>query len=207
MSQVRTSCVRKDGSLTHEHFQLREARLVASLRCDGLSDDEIVELAKRDNIFQFPTQSQIGIMSRALLNRLDALESERLVAVLAHGMPEEAAQVNLYAMMRVFNVIRAFMVDEIGMRYRTLDYTFTLMDANAFITRYQTENADAAAWSDSTITRIRSVLTECLVSAGYLENAQSTDLSMVFIDPDLQDVMEANGDAAWLPAFNCLAVM
>lgn len=198
--------VRKDGSLTHEHFQLRECRIVAGLRLDGLSDDEIVALAKRDNIFQYPTQTQIGNIAWSMLNRLDALCDEGLVDLLAHGFPEQAAQVNLYAMMRVYAVVRELLVDEVASHYRTLDYEFTREDMNAFITRYQAENASAATWSESTVKRIRSALVEILVSAGYLESNRSIDLLRVFLDPDLEDVMVRNGDGSWLPAFNRMEV-
>lgn len=36
---------RKDGSLSREHFSLREFRLVAKLRFEGAADEEIVERA------------------------------------------------------------------------------------------------------------------------------------------------------------------
>ena len=64
---------RKDGSLSREHFSLREFRLVAKLRFEGADDEEIVRLAVDENIFQYPTLSNAARMARTMLLRLSSL--------------------------------------------------------------------------------------------------------------------------------------
>lgn len=198
---------RKDGSLTHEHFQLSEFVLTAQMRCDGISDDGILAKAKNDNVYQFPTTTQATTFARGMLNRLDALQSEGLVGIVSQGISEQAAQINLYAMMRVYNIIAAFMVEEIGERFLTLNYTLDSADINAFMTRYRSQNPDAATWGDDTVKRIRTVLKEVLVKSGYLADKSSTELLPVFIGFTLEETMRANGDEAWLPAFNCMGAI
>ena len=56
---------RKDGSLSREHFSLREFRLVAKLRFEGAADEEIVERAVSENLFQYPTLSNAARMAAA----------------------------------------------------------------------------------------------------------------------------------------------
>lgn len=199
-----TSFTRKDGSLTHEHFKLRECRLVANLRLQGLTDDEIVQKAKKENIFQYRTQGQIGNIARSMLLRLDALGSDSLTEILANGTHEQACQVNLYAMMLVYQMVAAFMVGEVGSRYQSLDYGMTRADVNSFLTRYQSDNG--IEWSDATVKRIRTFIYEMLVSAGYLTDNKSDQLLNVFIDPALENAMRASDHSAWLPAFNCMEV-
>lgn len=201
MSAV-TNYARKDGSLTHEHFQLQEFIQTAQLRAEGLTNEEILSKAKEENIFQFPTRSQIPMFTRGMLNRLDSLESESLIDLAARGPRDQAALVNLYAMMRVYDVIAAFMVEEIAERYLTLNYNIDTVDLNAFMTRYRSQNAEAGKWSDTTVKRIRSVLIEVLVRAGYLASNTSTELFPVFADDVLLDTIRVNGNNAWLPCFN-----
>lgn len=199
-----TTFRRKDGSLTHEHFKLRECRLVANLRFQGLTDDEIVQKAKKENIFQYKTQGQIGNIARSMLLRLDALGSDSLTEILANGAHEQACQVNLYAMMLVYQMVAAFMVGEVGSRYQSLDYGMTRADVNSFLTRYQSDNN--IEWSDATVKRIRTFIYEMLVSAGYLTDNKSDELLNVFIDPALESAMRASDHSSWLPAFNCMEV-
>ena len=159
---------RKDGSLSREHFSLREFRLVAKLRFEGAADEEIVERAVSENLFQYPTLSNAARMARTMLLRLASLNKPLfLLVLLSYMVPFELISINLYAMMRVYPLVREFMMQEIAPRFRTLDYSLTYADTNAFITRYQVERrANAEPWTESTVKRIAGVLREALVGAG-----------------------------------------
>ena len=200
--------VKKDnsGSLTREKFLLPETCIVAGLRLAGVSDEEIVRRAVDDNIFQFPTTKMSARIARCCLARLDSLDNEQLVSLLASGTPEQKRQANIYAMMRHYELVRLFMVDEIGSRFQSLDYSFTKVDMNAFFTRYQCVNPKATDWVDSTVKRIKGVLMTVLYEGGYLSSTGSTTLVPPFLDYDVECGIRANGDSAWLPAFNCMEV-
>ncbi|MEI3547425.1 MAG: DUF1819 family protein [Adlercreutzia sp.] len=199
---------RKDGSLSREHFSLREFRLVAKLRFEGTTDEEIVERAVSENLFQYPTLSNAARMARTMLLRLASLNDEGLVGLAARGPKEHAAVINLYAMMRVYPLMREFMLQEIAPRFRTLDYSLTHADTNAFITRYQAEcRANAEPWTESTVKRIAGVLREALAGTGMLVDANSEELLPFFMDPALEDTFYRNGDQQWLAAFNVTEVL
>ena len=199
---------RKDGSLSREHFSLREFRLVAKLRFEGAADEEIVERAVSENLFQYPTLSNAARMARTMLLRLASLNDEGLVGLAARGPKEHAAVINLYAMMRVYPLVREFMMQEIAPRFRTLDYSLTHADTNAFITRYQAERrANAEPWTESTVKRIAGVLREALDGAGMLADTNSEELLPFFMDPALEDTFYRNGDQLWLAAFNVTEVL
>lgn len=199
---------RKDGSLSREHFSLREFRLVAKLRFEGAADEEIVERAVSENLFQYPTLSNAARMARTMLLRLASLNDEGLVGLAARGPKEHAAVINLYAMMRVYPLVREFMMQEIAPRFRTLDYSITHADTNAFITRYQAERrANAEPWTESTVKRIAGVLREALAGAGMLADTNSEELRPFFMDPALEDTFYRNGDQLWLAAFNVTEVL
>ena len=200
--------MRKDGSLSREHFSLREFRLVAKLRFEGTTDEEIVERAVSENLFQYPTLSNAARMARTMLLRLASLNDEGLVGLAARGPKEHAAVINLYAMMRVYPLMREFMLQEIAPRFRTLDYSLTHADTNAFITRYQAEcRANAEPWTESTVKRIAGVLREALAGTGMLVDTNSEELLPFFMDPALEDTFYRNGDQQWLAAFNVTEVL
>ena len=71
------------GSLTREQFLLSEIRKVASLREQGVSDSNIIDLAKTQNIFQYPTLRVVENIAKVCLRRLNMLEQPQLQAMLA----------------------------------------------------------------------------------------------------------------------------
>ena len=176
-----------NGGLTRERFLFFEIRVVASLLCQGFSREEIVEKIKEENLFQFPTERMISDTARVCFKRLDALESQTLVSLLADSSAELGKQINLYAMMK----------------YRTQEFDFSKRDLNLFFFRLQEQNDSVATWSDSTIQKIKQVLTRCLIECDYLDSAKATQLNPVSIAPELEDGIRANNDMAALPAFNC----
>ena len=63
------------GSLTREQFLLRELRIVADLRTQGVPDDQIIQRVQRENLFQYRTERMLADRARVCLQRLDALEN------------------------------------------------------------------------------------------------------------------------------------
>lgn len=206
------------GSLTREQFLLREMHIVAGLRLRGEQDDDIVERVRRENLFQYGTERMLADRARVCLRRLDALKNAdgapesleaaaRLTEIIACGLPDAAAQANLYAMMRSYDLVRAFVGTEIGGRLASLNYSFTRADMNAFFTHYQLENPNTAEWSDSTVTRIKSTLSACLVNSGMLDSTQGGHLSPIMLDFDVEAAMNANGDANMAAALAGMGAM
>lgn len=202
--------------LTREQFLLAEMRIASRLRLQGASDEAIIDRVKSENLFQYPTERMLSNRAGVCLRRLDALTPDEaacaqrridpqaavqtITELIATGTPTQAAQANMYAMMCRYDLIDEFMKVEIGERMAGLDYTFTRVDLDAFFTRFQVEHADAAKWADSTIVRIKSTVMGCLLQVGLLA-PRSEDLHPVFLDPELQDAIEALGDAAAIRAF------
>ena len=192
-----------NGGLTREQFLFYEIRIVAALALDGSSRCEIAERVRRENLFQFPTERMISSILNACFKRLDALESETLVYHLANAPTEVAKQINLYAMMKYNRIMWDFMITVIGEKYRTQEFDFSKKDLNLFFFRLQEQNDAVVAWSDSTIRKIKQVLTRALLECGYLDSAGSTQLNPVTIAPELEDEIRASNNLAALPAFNC----
>ncbi len=192
-----------NGGLTREQFLFYEIRTVASLLCEGMDKEEVVEKIAQENLFQFPTERMIKSISKTCFQRIDALDSETLVYLLANASADVAKQINLYAMMKYNRIVWDFMTTVIGEKFRTQEFDYSRKDLNVFFFQLQEQNDNVASWSDATINKIKQVLNKCLVECGYLDTVRSTSLNIVTIAPELEDAIRADNDIAALPAFNC----
>ena len=191
------------GSLTAEQFLFYEIRIASKLYAQGASVDEAISRIKADNLFQYPTEREVARMTRACYRRLDALNNQYLIQEISSAPTEIAKQINLYAIMRYNRLVWDFMIQVIGEKFRTQDFSFERKDLNAFFSRLQAQNDSVAGWSDSTISKIKSVLVRCLVETEYLEHFKSTTLNPVLLCEELEQGIRENNDTEVLPAFNC----
>lgn len=120
--------------------------------------------------------------------------------LIANGMPDQAAQANLFAMMCRYTMVRELIQVEIGERMASFDYTFTDVDLNAFVTRFQVEHAEAVKWSDATLERIKGTLRQILRSAGFKTSQRTDALQPLLLDPDVEQVIRDLGDMDALAA-------
>ena len=192
-----------NGSLTAEQFLFYEIRIASKLYLEGKTIEEAIDIIKKDNLFQYPTERQVSRLARACYKRLDALDNEQLVREIAFAPNEIAKQINLYAMMRYNRLVWEFMIQVIGEKYSNQDFSFSRKDLNAFFTRLQAQNDSVAAWSENTVKKIKSVLVRMLVETEYLDGIRATTLNPVLLCEELEEGIKANNDYEALPAFNC----
>ena len=195
------------AQITREQFLMREMRVACQLREEGLDDDAVIARIKSENLIQYPTERMVGNIARVCIKRMNAVQSERIVRIIATGLPEAAAQANLYAMMCTYPLVHDFMVNEIGRRYREYDLALGQMEMNAYMTRLEAEYENIAEVSDGTIGKIKQVLRKGLIECGMLENARSDKLEPIFMDFDVRDAIADKGDLEALSAFNVQGVM
>jgi hypothetical protein len=192
-----------NGGLTREQFLFYEIRILARLLTEGIGYEDAVKKIERENLFQFPTERMIASISNTCHKRIQALDSEELVKILAEGSFEVAKQVNLYAMMKYNRLVWDFMTTVIGEKYRTQDFTLTKTDISAFFFNLREQNEEVEGWSENTVQKIKQVLVKTLVECEYLDSTKSETLNPVYLYPEVEDVIESKDPAA-LCAFNCL---
>ena len=192
-----------NGGLTAEQFLFYEIRIVSKLYLEGKSIDEIIEYIKNDNLFQYPTERKISKLARACYKRIVALDNPKLVYELANAPVEVAKQINLYAMICYNRLVREFMIDLIGEKYRQQDYSYTKKDINVFFSRLREQNDDIAAWSEQTLAKLKQVLTKCLIETEMLDSYSASELNPIFISAELESGIRENNDLIALSAFNC----
>ena len=193
------------GVLTREQFLFYETRTTAKLLEEGLNREEVIERIVNENLFQYPTEKSIRRMALVCCRRLEALNDKSLQTAIATQPSEVAKQICLYAMMKQYRIVWDFMITVIGAKYQTFDLSFGKIDLNSFFTRLQEQDDWVATWSDSTITRIKQVLTRILVENDYLDSISSDHLNPVLISTLLENGIRSNNDNIALAAFNCLS--
>ena len=189
--------------ITREQFLFYEVRTTAKLIYEGLSSEEVVDRIISDNLFQYPTEKSVRRMALVCMRRLEALGDNSLVAAIATQPSEVAKQICLYAMMKQYRLIRDFMITVIGEKYRLSDTTYGKIDLNSYFLRLQEQDDRVATWSDSTVTKLKQVITKMLVENEYIDNNKATKLNPVWLQPVLENAIRENGDEIALPAFNC----
>ncbi len=191
------------GSLTREQFLFHEMRLTAALVVAGYSEQEIIQRVYVGNLYQHPTSRMLRDLARVCLNRINAMGHPELTRDLAAAPVSQARQICLYALMKQNRLVRDFMVEVIGEKFQTRDFSFNRADVDSYLNALALRYENVAAWSISTRAKIRQVLVKILVENEYLESYRSVELMPVVLEPDLKDGIEANHDSYLLPAFNC----
>lgn len=191
--------------ITREQFLFYEVRTTAKLLYEGYGSEEVVERIISDNLFQYPTEKSVRRMAFTCLKRLEALGDNSLVAAIATQSSDVAKQICLYAMMKQYRLVWDFMITVIGEKYRLSDITYGKIDLNSYFLRLQEQDDWVATWSDSTVTKLKQVITKMLVENEYINNNKSTELNPVCLQPVLENAIRESGDEIALPAFNCFS--
>lgn len=150
------------GGLTAEQFLFYEIRIASKLYIQGVSVDNAIFKIRADNLFQYPTDRMISRITKACYRRLDALNNQMLIQELSSAPVEIAKQINLYTIMRYNRLVWDFMIQVIGEKFRTLDFSFERKDLNTFFSRLQAQNDSIVSWSDNTISKTKSILVHYL---------------------------------------------
>lgn len=191
------------GTITAEQFLFHEIRIASKLYLGGIPVEAAIDKIKKDNLFQYPTERLVARMVRSCYKRLDALNDDVLRQELSSAPTEIAKQINLYAMMRYNRIVWDFMTSVIGEKYRSQDFEFSRKDLNVFFSRLQEQNDEIAGWSESTVNKIKQVLTKVLVEVEILDTFKSTRLNPLFLCEELEEGIRRNNDLEALAAFNC----
>ena len=213
--------------LTREQFLPHEMRIVAALRMQGASDEQVIVRVKSENLFQYPTERMVANRATVCLRRFDAMvptdavcaargidpntaveAASSLTSLMASGTPTQADQA--YSMICRYDIVRELVLVEVGERLQNFDYAFTAVDLNAFMTRFTTEYPDAARWTEATVKRIKGSLRQTLRHAGLIGEGQGPEserLSPLFLDSDVERALVQLGEQSLIAALTGRAVM
>lgn len=137
---VTTKSVRGGGVLTREQFLPHEMHIVAALRMQGASDEQVIVRVKSENLFQYPTERMVANRATVCLRRLDAMvptdavcaargidantaveAASSLTSLMASGAPTQADQAIFYSMICRYDIVRELVLVEVGERLQNFD--------------------------------------------------------------------------------------
>ena len=201
-------CLAPYRTVTREQFLLDETRATARLLVDeAVPERELVGRIASENLFQYPTTRMVKNVASVIVRRLSegSLGSARasILELLARAPHIEAAQANLYVMMRSYRVVWEFMTGLVADRYRSQDLHLPRRDIVHVLDGLAAHEPDVAAWSPSTLAKTVQVLNASLAKAGIKDSIRSDALNHLYISPELASCMRLIGDAATLWAFDC----
>lgn len=175
--------------MTGEPFLHFELRTVAQMRMRGLSNNEIREVVKAENSFQYKTPKSIGRALRAVLRRLDVLD-DTLVEICANGSLSASRLVTLYAIAKT-NLLFFDFLEEVYKEKCALGRSpLTAKDVRIFFTQKRQQSAVVAGWSEETVRKLRQVFLKILIDAG-LVTPDTQLVSSPIVEPGLIEHLKA----------------
>ena len=189
------------ASLTREPFMFYEMKLTASLLNQNFSENEIIEKIVRENLYQYPTERTLRVRAKACLRRLQYIDTDMQQWIETKSI-DVAKQICLYALMQDSRLIREFFITVIGEKYETKDFSYSRDIIKQYFIQLQEQNEKVASWSEETIKKLSSVISNILKDVGYIDDFNSSYLNELLIDYQLKEKIIKNHDTWILPAFN-----
>ena len=190
------------GGLTREQFLYYENRIAAKLILKGMTYEEILKECMDENLFQYPSLVSYTKIVSACYKRLMFANDMRIVEIVAESNTSTSKLALLYCMMLQNLLVRDFMIDVIGEKFRSGVLAFDKTDVNHFFMDLSMRVETVSTCSDKTIQKIKSVLIKCLAETGYLTTIKSTKLNPINVDFELIDLIRDRGEYEFLQAFN-----
>ena len=154
--------------LTREQFLPHEMRIVAALRMQGASDEQVIVRVKSENLFQYPTERMVANRATVCLRRLDAMvptdavcaargidpktaveAASSLTRLMASGTPTQADQAIFYSMICRYDIVRELVLVEASEDARIAEARVTQEDDQQVVVEVRLDGS--AEGKDATI--------------------------------------------------------
>jgi hypothetical protein len=159
---------------------VRMAALVVEndAKLDSLTNDQIGKEKESTNVRQF----------RELKHRLKTLTAEE-VDILSNGSLVDQKHVVLLAICKTYRFISDFIVEVIRDKVLVYDFEIRESDYNSFINRKSFDHPELESLTESSRTKIKTVLFRMLAEVGLIDNAKSRVIQPVLLSDELEKVI------------------
>lgn len=156
---------------------------------DRLTNDQIGKEKESTNVRQF----------RELKHRLETLTREE-VDMLANGSLVDQKHVTLLAICKTYRFISDFIVEVIRDKVLVYDFEIRESDYNSFINRKSFDHPELEGLTESSQTKIKTVLFRMLAETGLIDSAKSRMIQPMLLSDELQKMI-VNDDPELLKIF------
>lgn len=185
------------ATLTGEPFLYYEIRQVAKLKLSGLNEQQIRQVVRGNNLFQYSTEKSLTRRLTAVLRRIETLD-EYLLQFLAEKPSASAKVINLYAIAKTNRLVLDFFVEVIGEKFENDNLHLEKKDINEFFIAKREQNENVAQWSDTTVAKLKQVLTRIILEVGILANQKTGRLKRLVLDKDIEKCFKDHGETKLL---------
>ncbi|MDD2215256.1 MAG: DUF1819 family protein [Eubacteriales bacterium] len=185
------------AALTGEPFLYYEIRQVAKLKVSGLNEQQIRQAVRDNNLFQYSTEKSLTKRLTAVLRRIETLD-ESLLQFLAEKPSASAKVVNLYAIAKTNRLVRDFIIEVIGEKFENDNLHLEKKDINEFFIAKREQNENVAQWSDTTVAKLKQVLTRIIFEVGILADQKTGRLKRPVLDADIVKCLKNHGETELL---------
>lgn len=178
-----------DSDLIGGSLQVREARVVAELLLDEVSQEEWTKAIQDENRLQKRTPETARRLGRALRQRLEKVE-EPFWRALRDGDDEVATQVALVATLERNLLLVEFMEDVVRDAYRVHAESLELYQWLDFLEERSHRDPSIAEWSDNSKKKMGQIVFRILAEAGFLNSTRSRKLQNVVVRPEVDQLLD-----------------
>jgi hypothetical protein len=145
---------------------------------DKLTNDQIGKEKESTNVRQF----------RELMLRLKTLTTEE-VDILANGSLVDQKHVALLAICKTYRFIADFIIEVIRDKVLVYDFEIRESDYNSFINRKSFDHQELEGLTESSQTKIKTVLFRMLTEVGLIDNPKSRVIQPMLLSDELEKVI------------------
>jgi hypothetical protein len=187
------------SSLNGASFLLFELKQVVKLKQLGLSNQDIRNKVKEENLFQFSNNGRINRALPSVMKRADVID-QTLASLMIEGSIEMSKVINLYAIMKTDLLFYEFMNEVISEKLQNNDFLIEKKDINVFFTAKSEQSTKVASWSDINQEKLKRAYMQVLFETGLLKNRRSKELIRLIIDEQIKNHLIHIGDTKFVNA-------
>lgn len=181
-------------------FLFKEVRIAAEYFLQGLSENEIKNKAKNENIFQLDTEARKNEIASIVLKRVKILD-RFLLEKLENSSVEMSKIVLIFAIMKTDRLFFEFMNEVYKEKIIIKEFLLEDKDFNIFFNGKKEQSEKVASWVDYTFYKLKQVYLRALFEAGLIKSHSKTnEITKPFIEPDIVNHIKNIGDEKYLKA-------
>lgn len=188
------------AGLVSKSFWYLESKKTARYMLDGLTREEIRELAIKDNIYQVESEYRAKNLANAIYTRLNSLPEILLRDVFDSDVATSKVLV-LISIMKTDRLFFEFMHEVFRNNIILGDLTIKDRDLNLFFQEKKAQSEIVDKWVDKTIKKLKSRYLTVLGYAGVIRtNTDKREIIVPFIDYKIKQKLIDNNMAPYLYA-------
>lgn len=188
------------SGLVSESFWFVEVRKIIKLLILGCNWEEIKTMCLCENLLSTSKEYRTKRMYGYLKNRISVLDNDLLAAFQSSDLATQKI-INLIAIAKQNRLFYEFLYEVYREKATLGVLELTDSDINIFFKNKQEQDEDVAAWTDTTLKRLRSSYFNFLSDAGLITMIdKKKTITPPILDITLERVLESSGDMQMIKA-------